>query len=231
MAKYSELEIDGVVGDIWDKEAIHNEALPDIIRDSIYPVGSIYFTSSDTFDPNDVWGGTWERIEAGRVIVSSGTGYELGATGGASTHRLTAAECALPSHQHVYAKAANVTGSHVLTASEIPAHTHGSKSLVGHANFRKWTTGNMLTYADGILARSDTSSSATSVESYGSDPNKVDRLTVTATHEHASVGGGGGHTHPISIAGANTEAANGVATQDISLMQPYVAYNIWKRTA
>lgn len=36
--------------------------------DTIFPVGSIYSTTNDAFDPNAVFGGTWVRVEAGRFM-------------------------------------------------------------------------------------------------------------------------------------------------------------------
>ena len=38
--------------------------------DLIYPIGSYYETSDDNFNPNFVWGGTWELSPGGLVTVS-----------------------------------------------------------------------------------------------------------------------------------------------------------------
>lgn len=35
---------------------------------SIFPIGSIYTTADDNFNPNSVFGGTWERVENGRFL-------------------------------------------------------------------------------------------------------------------------------------------------------------------
>ena len=64
----------------------------------MYPVGSIYQTTSSTFDPAAAWGGTWERIKD-RFLLAAGTAYAGGSTGGEATHKLTVQE--LPSHRHV----------------------------------------------------------------------------------------------------------------------------------
>lgn len=40
------------------------------IFDVIYPVGSIYQTTSETFDPNEVSDGTWELIKGKFLFVS-----------------------------------------------------------------------------------------------------------------------------------------------------------------
>lgn len=63
----------------------------------MYPVGSIYQTTSSTFNPQTAWGGTWERIKD-RFLLAAGTVYAGGSTGGEATHKLTTQE--MPSHAH-----------------------------------------------------------------------------------------------------------------------------------
>lgn len=48
------------------------------ILNMFYPVGSIYQTIDDGFNPNIRWGGTWELIEEGRFLQAT----ETSATGG-----------------------------------------------------------------------------------------------------------------------------------------------------
>lgn len=67
-----------------------------------HPVGSIY-ESTDSTSPATLFGGTWEAMDAGRVLVaqgkaSTGTNFNAGTTGGEETHTLTTSE--LPSHAH-----------------------------------------------------------------------------------------------------------------------------------
>ena len=67
-----------------------------------HPVGSIY-ESTDSTSPATLFGGTWEAMDAGRVLVaqgkaSTGTNFNAGATGGEETHTLTTSE--LPAHAH-----------------------------------------------------------------------------------------------------------------------------------
>ena len=64
--------------------------------DLIYPVGSIkQFTTN--INPNDRYGGTWERIEDVFLLASSSK-YPLGNTGGEEAHALTADENGEHSH-------------------------------------------------------------------------------------------------------------------------------------
>lgn len=72
------------------------------LLDMIYPVGSIYM-SVNSSNPGSLFGGTWEKMPAGRVLIpegesSWGTTYTAGSQGGEATHTLTVDE--LPSHSH-----------------------------------------------------------------------------------------------------------------------------------
>lgn len=73
-----------------------------LILENEYPVGGkpyIQFEGMQT--PAQRWAGTSWEIDtdyAGRVLVGSGAGYTLGATGGEATHTLTVDE--MPSHHH-----------------------------------------------------------------------------------------------------------------------------------
>jgi hypothetical protein len=73
-----------------------------IIKNNIYPIGSVYIAVVST-DPNTLLGfGTWSRIAEGRMLIgqkdSDADFNEAEETGGAKTHTLTTAE--LPSHSH-----------------------------------------------------------------------------------------------------------------------------------
>lgn len=62
------------------------------LLDIVYPIGSIYFSTSST-SPSSIIGGTWSQI-TNAVIRGSGGGYK-----GSDTHTLTINE--MPSHRHV----------------------------------------------------------------------------------------------------------------------------------
>lgn len=87
------------------QDAITNElnTLNDkiITLDKIYPIGSIYMSTSPT-NPQELFGGKWEAFGQGRTIIGAGTSdqaFTAGTTGGASTHTLTINE--MPSHTHI----------------------------------------------------------------------------------------------------------------------------------
>lgn len=66
-----------------------------------YPVGSVYETMDSSFDPNEKWGGTWERIK-GRVLIGVDENDDDFKTankiGGEKAHKLSVSE--MPSHSH-----------------------------------------------------------------------------------------------------------------------------------
>lgn len=91
---------------VWTVQNIRTTAL-----DS-YPVGSIYMSVNST-SPADLFGGTWEAMPAGRVLLAQGTSewgveYQAGSTGGEHEHQLSVRE--LPSHMHD--ATASTTGDH-----------------------------------------------------------------------------------------------------------------------
>lgn len=79
------------------------------------PVGSIYQSTIAT-SPEELFGGTWEAMPAGRVLLAQGNvetenythNFVAGETGGEFVHQLTVGE--LPSHNHT--ASSNVTGEH-----------------------------------------------------------------------------------------------------------------------
>lgn len=50
-----------------------------------YPVGYVWLSFSEK-NPSEIVGGTWELVEQGRMLLSAGSNYSVGSTGGNSTH-------------------------------------------------------------------------------------------------------------------------------------------------
>lgn len=91
--------------------------------DIVYPVGSIWETTTDD-DPNKKWTGTtWIKMDAGRVLVSAGSytengttyTYNLGDKGGEAKHQSTVDETA--AHSHDIANAGDHT--HLIANTQI----------------------------------------------------------------------------------------------------------------
>ena len=81
-----------------DVDSIMN-AIKDQLYEKVYPVGSVYMTSDDNFNPEEVFGGTWHHVTDDVYLkaVMSGGGSKGGST------------------------------DHVITASNLPPHVHGMK--------------------------------------------------------------------------------------------------------
>lgn len=79
------LDVDSIMG------AIKNQ-----LYEKVYPVGSVYMTSDDNFNPEEVFGGTWHHVTDDvylKAVMSGG-----GTTGGSTDHVITASN--LPPHVH-----------------------------------------------------------------------------------------------------------------------------------
>ena len=79
---------------------LSNASFKTALLNFFYPVGSYYETSNASFNPNTSFGGTWSLETEGKVHIGSGSTYAVGATGGATTVTLTAAQCGVPAHGH-----------------------------------------------------------------------------------------------------------------------------------
>lgn len=152
------------------------------------PIGGLYFSTNSTNPATSLGYGTWSAFGTGKMFV----GFDSGQTefdtdeetGGAKT----------------------VT----LTTGEIPAHTHGNKSLTGAAYFHGASSATVLTTnVSGILSGQSLRTSYRSGGSNIGGANSYDGFAVDASHEHTSVGGGGSHNN----------------------LPPYIVIRAWKRTA
>ena len=81
-----------------------------------------------------------------------------------------------------------------LSANEMPAHTHGNKSLTGWFTTRKFGDGYVQVLGrSGIVSSvSDTGSGTTSAMASGGRYG-LDQVNFDASHEHDSAGGGSAH--------------------------------------
>lgn len=153
-------------------------------RDALYPIGSIYMNVNNV-SPATLFGGTWEQLED-RFLLGAGSSYSAGATGGEATH--------------------------VLSTDELPAHTHGSKSLTGQMNFHNAGNGGLVYTTSGIFGLDLVQSNyyyTTASMTRNSGASSGGAVTIDATHTHDSVGNNTAHNN----------------------MPPYLVVYMWKRTA
>lgn len=137
-----------------------SELLPLFIN-TLYPVGCYFETSDVNFNPNNSWGGQWEKETEGSVLMSgsaSGT-YRVGQSYGANSLSYTPAGSV----------GVTVYG-HALTVAEMPSHNHviaivGDQSDIPTSGVRlltQWNRGQMIGdnvyYEGGNQAHSHTAS-------------------------------------------------------------------------
>lgn len=67
------------------------------LLDYTHPVGEVYITTNESFNPNLYWGGTWEQLTADAYLkIVTSNGGDLGGT--ASDHKIPLSS--IPSHRH-----------------------------------------------------------------------------------------------------------------------------------
>lgn len=103
----------------------------------IYPVGSIYL-STNSVNPNTLFGGTWEQIKD-RFLLASGDIYYNESIGGDASHILSINE--MPNHKH-YLMSGEVGGSILFPSySGITYDNTGATEKYGYATITTSTGG------------------------------------------------------------------------------------------
>ena len=184
----------------------------------IYPVGSIYM-SVNNVNPSTLFGGTWQQIKD-KFLLACGDTYANASTGGEATHELTANE--MPSHNHSYTKATGVD-NHTLTTSEMPSHQHRYHSFWLDNNFDDYTEVEL--YTNQVVVGDPAAYGQ--VESY--NPKKYLHQNASEDSLTYATGGGNAHNHGLSSSSDNTGNKGGGAAHNN--MPPYLAVNVWVRTA
>ena len=109
------------------------------VIDIVYPVGSIWETTT-TDDPNILWAGTtWVKMDAGRVLVAAGSytesgttyTYNLRDTGGEAKHQLSTDELAVHSHQASCSTVGNHSHAYSVATSDGDSHSAAYSSHTG----------------------------------------------------------------------------------------------------
>lgn len=183
-----------------------NVTIPQVSILQAYPVGSIYMSVVET-NPAELFGGTWEAIAPGRVLLGAGeynssTSYTAGTKGGVTSRTLTSSN--IPRHNHTIS---------ISDESALHSHLNGVYDEVGagigpHSTNYGATTKTPTGSQRVMSADSETFSSANNLYmGYTS--------SASATHKHLATCGYYGADDPA----------------EISVMQPYLVVYMWKRTA
>ena len=187
--------------------------------DKLYPIGSIYITTTAT-NPSTIFGGTWVAYSQGRQLVGVGSNgissYSYNATGGSSTVKLTSAN--LPAHNHTITPTGTVastfTGNEVITNST-GSHTHivpFGLAVEEAAGFGLiWNIDRAPAFTDRVLV----SGFSTVIDSAGSHTHTITPTgTVTSTFT-------GSEVTTSSVGNSN----------NLNIQNPYITVYMWKRTA
>lgn len=162
------------------KKYVDKQSPGGVTLDSVYPVGSIYISVNDSFNPNDVFPGTWVSFGKGRTLVGVDTSdpefQSSEDTGGEKTHVLTVDE--LPEHNHdVTVENKELTGS--------VWNFVGQSAKFGPGNS---TSGVFSKGGDGTCFYPSSTGKATGIN---------DGFMLDATHDHTATSGntGSGMAH------------------------------------
>lgn len=118
------LDVDSIMG------AIKNQ-----LYEKVYPVGSVYMTSDDNFNPEEVFGGTWHHVTDDvylKAVMSGG-----GSTGGSTDHVITSSN--LPPHVHGMRHTHNVSskGYYAIATQKVwQFETFGGKFVDNSARYK-----------------------------------------------------------------------------------------------
>ena len=165
----------------------------------LYPVGSIYMNVNNV-EPSAIFGGSWERMPSGRMLVNSGDDFNLGQIGGEKEHRLTEDE--LASHSH--------------DVNNINGNTTSTAKLVGKFSSSIRPNGDItdVPYRNGFGIVSKESEYGIHAKDGGnSSPGR--NYVIDASHNHT-----------INL---NINMLPAGKNQPHNNMPPYIVVNMWKR--
>ena len=197
---------------------------------SAYPIGSIYMSVNPT-NPADIFGGTWQALDQGRVLIGAGTAHPAGEEGGSETHLLSEEE--MPAHTHTMDSAGSHT--HGGSAGTAGAHTHsrGSMNIEGEIT-PTYDAGLVSTDYSGTINGAfekgtafsrtlNTVSGNSRALEFNASKDWTGSTSSNGEHSHSlSINSGGSHSHTINSKGGG---------EAYSIMQPYLSVYMWKRTA
>lgn len=165
----------------------------------LYPVGSIYMNVNNV-EPSAIFGGSWERMPSGRMLVNSGDGFNLGQIGGEKEHRLTEDE--LASHSH--------------NVNNINGNTTSTSKLVGKFSSSIRPNGDItdVPYRDGFGIVSKESEYRIHAKD-GGDSSPGRNYVIDASHSHT-----------VNL---NISMLPSGKNQPHNNMPPYIVVNMWKR--
>lgn len=198
--------------------------------DMFYPVGSYYETSNSSFDPNVSWGGTWENMNDGTVLISEGAYWNtIAAQPGEKIGNVQTwlKINQIPSHTHSVNITAKSSGSHNHTfsgtTSSSGAHTHSPDGNTSHKPMQ------LSGFDNAFYKASDTAAFYYTRKNVQYDGPVTTSSSGSHTHTYSgTVASNGAHTHSVS---GTTGSAGQSSPSPVNLYQPSLVVCRWHRTA
>lgn len=201
-----------------------------------YPIGAIYISTA-ALDPSVVLGGgTWRKLED-KFLFAASANTALGTSGGAKTVSIQVAN--LPAHDHTFTGTTSNTGD----ASQAPTAsfsgtpvtvTTGGGGAHGHTLDRAF----IKTLSSSTYTLTTTSAGAGTVDLrwYKTSSSETGNAVAVGDHTHTASFTAAGtvsigntsHTHAYTPSGTVGKTGSNTA---LSIMPPYLAVNMWERTA
>ena len=181
--------------------------LKDLILDAVYPVGSIYMSTSSTTCP--INRGTWEVMSSGKFLMAAGDNYDLGAEGGYK-------DAATISHDH------SITINNA-TPKDLTCKDSLQASYIDVRRINGETDANIIMGYGGSIAGDKVTYSNKPATVTGWDDKIYDhqRINFNLVHNHTISGGKHAHTGTIGTTGEDGINRN---------LPPYIAVYMWQRT-
>ncbi len=217
-----------------------------------WPVGSVYLAVDDV-SPATKFGGTWAALGAGKVLVGvnsqdpdfdvaekTGGAKAVTPTGAVSQPTFTGTQASLTHSgaavgDHLINQVIN--HSHAVTVTD-PGHNHTQNPHSHVITSQTATTGSATSYEHGTLDTSSAEAEATETTANATATNVSATTGITASTANPA-GGAASITlvHSVTQPSEHTYTPQGSVSQPTftgnatSVVQPYIAVHIWKRTA
>ena len=221
------------IADKYDELNKKINSLKSDMLDEMYPVGSIYLSTSITTasDISKKFGGTWEAYGTGKTLVgvdTSNTNFNtVSKTGGSSTTTLSTSN--LPSHNHSIPSlsgTAAATGSGYsigYTSASRTTSTNGNHAHSGATNKTQRWIQLGSSYPDTYILSSGGNQTASFIFT-----NTTGNHTHTVSDYYAnSISGVANHSHSVTT-NSSTTGSTGSGTS-FSVQNPYITVYMYKR--
>jgi len=190
-----------------------------------------YFITEEISNPAVIWPGTiWEKLE-GRILIGAGGTFALKSQGGAVNIALAVAN--IPGHDHSFSATTNTTGSHNHKSGNhrhrSDNHSHSQSKHEHRIQVVPGQKDEQVRSSNAIGTNTDTSSVLTmssNTKAVSAGGETTGGSSPYTDYQNPTSDTKGGHSHTVS--GTTGSSGSG---DSFSILNPYRAVNIWRRTA